>query len=177
MNRLLGVFMASLFVTGSITLTRDPSQGALQPRRVEVGMGPLVSGVTVDADGANASVSMVGSKTLRTVNVLWLNNTNASGAWFVRLQSNGTTGLANLVALTIGIDNGTKTNQVSVSTGLLTLSTGPLVRLPAASANRIYVTLDVSATGLASEVRFDVIAADDATEAATVVTKGRVAVT
>lgn len=177
MMRAAPVLLAALLLTGSITLAHGPSGGSVTPRAAEVTFGALAPGSSAGPNSTNGSASVAGALLSTTTHVLYLNNTNATGAWFARLEVVDSSGLAGLSTLQVGIRNGTASvEQVASSLGTLTKRTGPLVRLEPGSANRIYVTQAVAGLATPATVWLDVVAADGADEAATVVTKARIAV-
>lgn len=159
-----------LLTVGSITLDYAPGSSATDTFEAEVRLGALATGSSGGMNGTEGSASVVGSLVSVTTDVLYLNNTNSTGAWTVRLASVSTSGLGSVLALEIGIDNGTRTPQVTGSLGALTQTTGSHVRLEPGSANRIYVTHTVSTLVGSSAVAMRLYAADDASESAYVVT-------
>lgn len=178
MKRAAPLVLAALLLTGSIQLAHAPSGGSVEPLSVEVPFGRLAPGSTVGANATNASASVTGALLATTTHVLYLNNTNATGAWHARLAIVGSSGLANLATLQLGIENGTASvEQVTASLGTLTRTTGPLVRLEPASANRIYVTQAVTSLATPTTLWLDAVVADDETGSAAVVTKARIGLT
>ena len=175
-GRLAGVALALLLV-GSITFTYQSAAPTLDVRAVEVPFGTRAAGASVGANATQGSVSVAGGVLATTTNLLYLNNTNASAAWFAKLTLSSSTGVSNVVALTIGIDNGTSTPQITATLGSLSQTAGPYVRLPPASTNRVYVTQSVTAPGAASSFTFTVTAADDAAESAYVNTTATLSIT
>lgn len=159
-------FAAALALGGSIALAHTASSGAFDVEEVETRFAPLALGSTAGTNATNASASVTGVLLAASANALWLNNTNTTGAWYVRLTAAATSGLPNLVTLVVGIDNGTLTPQVTVSLGSLTQSSGALVRLAPGASSKIYVTNAVSVTGVASSVTLDVDVFDSAAETA-----------
>jgi len=170
--------LAALLLVGSLQLTHDASTPALQPATAQARFAPLAAGSTAGANATNASATVAGAVLVAsTQDLLWLNNTNATGAYWVRLVSTSATGLAGATTLRLGVDNGTATDQVVVSNGLLTQSSGAYVRLPPASANRVYATTLVAALYGTGVLALDVYVADDPAESAFYVMRAVVTVT
>lgn len=177
MKRALAVALCVALI-GSIVLTYPEGASTSAPRTVEVTMAPLASGSSGGLNGTDGSASVAGSLLSLRTDVLWLNNTNATGAWYAKLISTGTTGLSNAAALAIGIDNGTSsTSQVTASAGALTKTDGTYVRLEPGSANKIYVTQAVTLLGPDTTVTLEVRAADSTAEEAYVSTTATLTVT
>jgi hypothetical protein len=106
--------LLALALVGSLQLTHGDSTPTLQPSAAEVAFGRLAAGSTVGANATNASAAIAGAVTLETTqNLLYLNNTNASGAYHVRLVSTQATGLTGATTLNVGIHNGTATDRKS----------------------------------------------------------------
>lgn len=165
-------------LVGSITLTYPSATPSSDVREVEVRMGPLASGSSVTGNHTEGSASTGGSLISVRTDMLYLNNTNASGAWYARIDAVGSTGIANLVYLAIGIDNGTASvAQVTSALGVLTQTTGTYVRLEPASANVIYLTQAVSFVGPDSSFTLDVVASDGTNDPAYVITNANLTVT
>ena len=171
--------LAALLLVGSLQLTHGDSTPSLSPSQAEAAFGALASGSTVGANATNASVSIAGAVALAaTQNVLYLNNTNATGAYYVKLVSTTTTGLAGATTINLGIDNGTaSTDQVRVAAGLLTQSGGDYVRLAPGSTNRLYATTLVSVVFGTGFIAFDAYVADDPEESAYYVMRANLTVT
>lgn len=171
--------LAALFVTtGSIRLTHTSSL-THAPVTVEVPFGRLAPGSSVGVNATNASASVAASSVATTTDLLYLNNTNATAPAFAKLVLTGSSGLANVVSLSIGIHNGTSgVGQVTGSFGSITQSGGSYVRLEPASVNRIYVTDAVTLLGYSgSTFQLDVYAADATNESAYVKTRALVSLT
>ena len=173
----VGCIAACLCLIGTIGLTYGLGGGTAEPEQVEVPFGKLVAGSTVGTNATNASVSIIGTLLSTTTDVLYLNNTNATGSSYARIELRTSSGLANLVLLDIGIDNGTQVPQVEVSLGNLTATSGALVELPPASTNTIYVTRGVVVVGPDSSFGLDVLVADTPSELAVVKTRATISVT
>ena len=173
------LFLAAHLLVGSIALTYDPGDQSGVASEVEVRFGALAAGSSGGANASEATASAAGSLLGARTDLLYLNNTNATGAWFVKIESVGATGASNIASLTVGIDNGTaSTPQVVGALGALTQSSGSYVRLAPASANRIYVTQSVvSLVGPDTRLTLNVISADDAAGSAYVITNANVTVT
>ena len=155
-----GVFGASQIDYGASTGDTDVTE-------VEVPFGQAVPGSTLGLNNTNASVTLTGSLLSVTDDALYLNNTNTSGTWFVRLELVDSTELTNLDLLEVGIDDGTtQTSQVEALLGNLTQSTGTPVELAASSTNTIYVTHQLLSLATTSEVVVDVYVAVDSQESA-----------
>lgn len=168
----------AFLLVGSIALAAQSTAPAVAPEEVEVRMAPLAAGSSAGQNFSDASASVAGVLISARTNVLWLNNTNATGAWYVRLEAVGATGITNLASVTVGVDNGTASvAQVTGTLGALTQTTGAYVRLEPASANRIYLTQAVSLLGQGATIPLKVYAADDATGAAYVATDARLTIT
>lgn len=176
MRRALAIVLAILAI-GSIRLTYPTSAPRVTVETVEAGFGALAPGSVAGVNMTNASVSLAASLVGATDQVLYLNNSNASGAYHVRLVQTSAVGIADITTLNIGVDNGTSTDQIRVAAGLLTQSSGAYVQLPPASTNRIYVTSLVGALFGTGTIDFDVYVSDDAAESAYYVMKGSITVT
>lgn len=158
---LLALVACATVARGGIVLVHSGSSGFFDVVEVEVPFGRLAPGSTVGANSTNASVSVGAALLSTTTDALYLNNTNATGAYYARLVAYSTSGIANLVTLEIGIDNGTRTEQVVASLGSLTQSSGSYVKLEPGSTNTIYVTNAVTSLLAAdSVIRLDVYAAE-----------------
>lgn len=166
---------ACLLLMGNINVTHV-SGVRFDPTPSEVRYGALAPGSEAGANATNATASVTGTLLSTTTDVLYLNNTNATGIAYARLAAVSTANLTNLVDLQIGIDNGTRTDQITGSLGALTVSNGTLVRLAPGSTNRIYVTQSVTTLGVQTSVPFLAIIADDPAEKAKVTLKGRIRV-
>lgn len=164
------VAVAALFV-GSITTTHE-SALQMQPRSVEAPMGALASGSSGGVNGTNGTASVAGALVSATTDVLYLNNTNATTPAYAKLVLTGSSGLAGVSSLAIGIKNGTTSvSQVTASAGSITQSEGAYVRLEPGSANRIYMTQTVGFLFGGTSLRMDLLVADDLAESATIRTK------
>ena len=173
-----GALLAALLLVGSLQLTHDASTPTLSPSPAEVPFGAAAAGSTVGANATNASATIAGAVVLAaTQDLLWLNNTNATGAYWVRLASTSASGLGLGTHVTLGVHNGTATDQVVLLDGVLTQSGGPYVRLPPASANRVYATTLVPLAFGTGVLTFDAYVADDPEESAYHVMRGSVTVT
>ena len=165
-------------LVGSIALSSTSGTSSTTVGQVEVRLGALASGSSGGANGTAGTASVTGTILSATTNLLYLNNTNATGVWLAELNVASSSGVANLPTLTIGIDNGTaQVAQVTGALGVLTKTTGTYVRLEPASANKIYVTAAVTTLGLASSVTVTVRASVDAGESAYVDTTATIGVT
>lgn len=172
------VLAAALVLVGSIQATYETRISNVEPSEVETPMGSLAPGSSGGLNGTDGTASVVGTLLATRTDVLYLNNTNATGAWYARLTSTSSTGIANLVSLELGIDNGTASvAQVIGSLGTLTQKTGAYVRLEPASANKIYIARTVTLLAVTSTVTLDVRVADDAAESAYLITNAVVSVT
>lgn len=151
--------MASILAVGALFPVQHWSGMETDPEDVEVNFGRLADGSTIGVNSSNATASVAGTLVSLRTDLLYLNNTNATAPWLARISLVGSTGIANLALLTVGIDNGTaSTPQVSALLGSITQTEGALVRLEPASANRIYLTQAVFTLGLGGAVTLDVVA-------------------
>ncbi len=174
---LLGLALALIpSASGALTLLHTESSGNFRPVEVEVPFGQHVAGSTLGANQTNASVSIAGSLLETTTDILYINNTNATGAHHARLEVIDTTNLANLDLLKLGIDNGTTTDQIVIETGTVLDSDGTYVKLEPGSTNTIYVTQSLSALTTTS-IAFYVYSADDPQESAFVKTRAELTLT
>src|SRR5688572_3222622 len=108
----LGALAAALVLVGSITVTFPAGEQSASAQVVEVRMGALASGSTVTGNFTEGTASVAGVLiTPLTTNMLYLNNTDATNAWYAKIAAVSTSGLANVVSLTVGLDNGTQTPQ------------------------------------------------------------------
>ncbi len=152
---------------GTIQLVHEPAAGTFDVSEVEVPLGHLAQGSTTGANDTAGVVVIAGSVIGKTTQSFYLNNTNASGAYHARITATDTAGLGQIIALSVGIDNGTSTtDQVVVSQGTLTQTAGAYVRLEPSSTNTIYVTQTVTVLHGTSTMDLDIRVADDETEAA-----------
>jgi hypothetical protein len=170
---------ASFLLVGSVRLRHESPPSRITPVAPEVVYGRLAAGSSAGVNLTNASATVVGTLLSTLSTVLYLNNTNSSGAYSLRLAVDGVSGLANLVSAEVGIETagGARTPMIKVSLGGVTQSTGSFVTVAGGTSARIYVSLTVSAAGLLSTINFHTIVADDSTEAAYMRMKGRIAVT
>ena len=162
---------------GSIRLTTSGLPATTLPEPVEVAFAPRAAGATVGANATNASATVAGSLVGTTAQALWLNNTNASGAYHARIVLWSASGLADVTSLAVGIDNGTATPQVTGTLGGLTQAGGALVRLEPGSANSVYVSQTVGLTQGTTVLDMEVYVADDAAESAYYVMRMRLTIT
>lgn len=174
----LAAFPLAFALIGSIALTHSPGTTSASMSAVEVGLGALASGSTGGANRTEGVASLVGSLVSLRTDVLYLNNTNTTGIWYARLASAGTTGISNIVSVTVGIDNGTASSaQVTGALGALTQTTGTAVRLEPASANVVYVTQAVSVLGPDTAIALEIVVSDATDEEATFTTNANVTIT
>lgn len=166
-STLSGILLA-LALVGSITLSHGPSTPTMTISPVEVALGPLLAGSSVGANATNGSVTFAGATSLlTTTDLLYLNNTNASRTYYVKLMEYSSTGLALATTINIGVNNGTaNTDQVLVSLGAVTQSSGPYVPLPPGTTGKIYASTLVSVVYGTGMIGFEVLVADDASETA-----------
>lgn len=163
---------------GSITLTYASGTTSAATQLVEVRLGALAAGSAASSDHAEGTASVAGVLVSARTNLLYLNNTNATGAWYVKIAQVSTSGISNVVSLAVGIDNGTaSTPQVTGALGALTQTEGSYVRLEPASTNRIYVTQAVSLVGPDTALALDIYAADTAAADAYVITNANLTIT
>lgn len=162
---------------GSISVDHPGASTSIDVVGVETPFGTSAPGSSVGSNATNASASVAGTLVAATTTLWYLNNTNATGAYYARLTEYSATGVPNLVSFTLGINNGTSTPEVTGALGALTQTSGPYVRLEPASTNTIYVTQAV--TALSSGARVDVVVdlSDDAQESATLRTFATVTLT
>lgn len=176
--RTVVVLVVAWALMGSIALTFDAGTTSATGEYVEVRMGALASGSTVTSDYAEGTATAIGVLSSTRTDLLYLNNTNATGVWHVKLAQVSATGVSNIVTLTIGVDNGTSTSpQIVGSLGSITQTEGSYVRLEPASANRIYVTRSVSLLGPDIAIVLNVYAADTSAANAYVITNANVTIT
>lgn len=153
----IGPLVLTGILVGSLILVDHWSGFETDPDPVEVAFGVLAAGSTVGVNATNATASVLGSLISLSTDVLWLNNTNATAPWYARFDLVGSTGVANLALLEVGIHNGTLPQpQVTALLGVITQTSGAMVRLEPASANKIYVLQAVSTLGLQSELTLEV---------------------
>lgn len=171
-TRTLGALLACALLVGVIGLIYPAGTHSGTAQEVEVRFGALTAGSSAGANDSDASAAVAGSLLSSRTDMLYLNNTNATGAWYAKIASVGESGLASIVSLTVGIDNGTaSTPQVVGALGELTQQEGPYVRLEPASTNRIYLTQAVtSLLAPTTTLTLDVYAADSPAEDAYVIT-------
>lgn len=170
--------LASFALIGSITLAYPAATPASDVREVEVRMGALASVSSVTGNSTEGAASVSGSLLSLRTDMLYLNNTNATGIWYAKISAVQSSGVSNLVSLTIGIDNGTaSTAQVTGALGALTQTAGTYVRLEPASANLIYLTQIVSIVGPDTALALDVVASGDTDDSAYVITNANLTIT
>lgn len=163
---------------GGIRLVHTTSAPSLGVATVEVPFGKLASGSSVGANATNASASIsAGVVVAATTNVFYLNNTNASAAWYVKIVYVGSSGIAQLSTGNFGVDNGTAVDHVKISSGSVTQTSGSYQRLEPGSTNRLYVKSLEGVFFSGATVDFDVYASDTATGASYAVSKGRITLT
>jgi len=154
----------ALALVGNIQLDSDAGTSTTHASTVLVPMGALASGSSGGLNGTAGTATITGTLVSTTTNALYLNNTD-SAVWYAKLDVASSSGLANLPALTIGINNGTSSvAQTTVLVAALTKSTGTYVRLEPSSTNRIYVTDTVTTLGLTSSFTLTVRASVDTSE-------------
>ena len=174
----LPALLAALLLVGSLQLTHEASTPGLSPAAAEVRFAPSAPGSSAGANATNASATVAGAVVLAsTQDILWLNNTNATGAYWVRLVATSVSGVAGATTLALGVNNGTPTDQVVVTNGALTQSGGAYVQVAPSSANRVYATSLVPLAFGTGVLTFDAYVADDAAESAYYVMRGTVTVT
>lgn len=170
MNRafLVLVVVALVVATGVTYPYTVASTTVADTEDVEVAFGIAIEGVTIGANATNASVTLARSTVLLTTNALWLNNTNATGAYYAKIVLHSSAGaVARLTILDVGINNGTSTPQVTVVGGVIGQTEGGYVRLEPASANQIYVTQTfVNTGGTDPDFGMTLRVADEANESA-----------
>lgn len=171
--------LVSLPFTGSVSVRHADSTGGFTPSATEVPFGVLAAGTSVGTAATNATASLAGALVSTRTDLFYLNNTSATGAYWAKIVLTSSSGLSSaLVALEIGIDNGTaSTSQVAATLGSITQSSGAYVRLPPASTNRIYVVHTVTVLFGTGVFGLDVYAADDASESAVVRTRAALTLT
>lgn len=175
MRRGLAFLLGALFV-GSITMTHDAGAPMLSAEAPLVVFGALAAGSSGGLNGSAATVSVATTLLATTTNALWINNTDTS-TWYARLNATSYSGLTSITSLTIGIDNGTKTAQVTGALGSLSQTGGAYVALPAGSSNKLYVTQVASLLGTTSSVQLDLYASDATDDVAYVVTHATLTLT
>lgn len=163
--------MAIALAAGVLQTLPLSGEMSVDPEGTEVPFGRLVSGSSVGSNATNATASLDGATLLTTTSMLYLNNTNATGAWYAKIVLTSSSGVSNLVNMRVGIDNGTATDQVVALLGSLTQSSGSYVRLAPGSTNTIYLTNLVTNPALTSTLRMDVYVTSDPVERDLVVTK------
>jgi hypothetical protein len=167
----------ALAPVGGLSVTYASATESSIVRTVEVPLAALVAGSTGGLNGTRGAASVANQLVLTTTDMLYLNNTNATGAWFAKLVLTSSSGLTGITSLTIGINNGTSTAQIVGSLGSMTQTSGPYVKLETSSTNKIYLTQTTTALQSTSTFAFDVYAADSATEAGLVLTSGTITIT
>lgn len=159
-------FLAALLLVGAIQLTHS-SAPEMRVVTAEVRLGSLAAGSTVGTNATNGSLSLAGCTILSCTDDLWyLNNTNDSSSYFVKLVATSTSGIGTITTLNVGIDNGTDTDQIQIASGSLTQSSGGYVQLSPTTTNRLYATSLVPLAFGTGSVIFDVYVSDDVDESA-----------
>lgn len=175
---LAGLVLLAVPAQGGIVLLHTESSGGFTPVEVEAPFGQLVPGSTLGANATNASVSIAGSTLTKTTNLLYINNTNATGAHYARLALVGSSDLGALDVVRLGIDNGsTSVDQIIYNLGSITDADGTYVRLEPGSTNTIYVTQSLGSLLSSPSMTFWVYSADDPQESAYVKTRGTMTLT
>lgn len=163
---------------GGIRLEHTTSALSLDVATVEVPFGKLASGSTVGANATNASASMgAGVVVMSTANAFYLNNTNASAPWYVKIVYVASSGAAQLTTGNLGVNNGTSVDHVTTSSGSVTQSSGSYQRLEPGSTNRLYVESLEGVLFGGATIDFDVYASDTPSGASYTVSKGRITLT
>lgn len=163
---------------GGIQLEHTTSAPSLDVATVEVPFGKLATGSTVGANATNASASIsAGVVVTSTANAFYLNNTNASAAWYVKIVYVASSGIAQLTTGNLGVNNGTSVDHVIISSGDVTQPSGSYQRLEPASTNRLYVKSLEGVFFGGATIDFDVYASDTPTGASSLVSKGRITLT
>lgn len=164
--------------TGGLRLVHTPSDPLLDARQVETPLGPLATDSLVGANATNGTGSIAAAILIAaSSDVFYLNNTNASGVWYVRLVHVASTGLETLTTGNVGVDNGTRVEHVKTSSGSVTQPSGSYQRLEPGSSNRVYVhTLEdlLFSTG---SVDLDIHVSDTEIGASFTVMKARIVLT
>lgn len=169
--RTLACLLVAALLVGALYVRSASSGPTIAPSEVEVRLAALAAGSTGGLNHTEGRANVTGALLQTRTDMLFLNSTNATAAWFVRLEVASVSGVSNLVLLDIGIDNGThNASQILASAGALTQSTGAHVRIEPASANRIYLTQTVAVLGLVSVFEARLVASDETSEAASVTT-------
>lgn len=156
--RLVAVALAALLVGSIFRYDLVVSSFSTEPGLVELRLAPLGAGAVAGTDGTNGTVSLTGTLALTTTDLFWINNTNASAPWYVKLELTSSSGVANLAAATLGVNNGTANSaQVTALLGSLTQTSGSYARIDPGASGRVYLSQVVSALGvpstLATQVR------------------------
>lgn len=164
--------------SAGIRLMHATSAPSLGVATVEVPFGKLAAGSSVGANATNATASVAaGVVVAATTQAFYLNNTNASGAWYVKLVHVSSSGIAQLSTGNLGVDNGTAVDHVKISSGAVTQPSGSYQRLEPASTNQLYVKSLEGVLFAGATIDFDVYASDTAGGEAYLVSKGRITLT
>lgn len=164
----------SILTCGSITVATEGPGATTLVETVEVPLGQLAAGSAVGVNATNGSVNIANSLLLVSTDAFYLNNTNATGAYYAKLVLFSSSGVGNVVALAVGIDNGTRTDQIKGALGSLTQTSGAYVRLEPGSVNKLYVSQDVVSLLSTTTIQFEVRLADDEAESAFYTMRARV---
>lgn len=174
----VAAFALALLVSGSVTLTYPSATPSSDVRQVETPLAPLAGGSSVTGSGTEATASVGGSLISLKTNVLYLNNTNATGVSYAKINAVSSSGVSNLVSLTVGINNGTAdTAQVTGALGAITQSGGDYVRLEPASTNRIFLTQAVTLVGPDASLVLDIVTSDTTDDSAYMITNANLTIT
>lgn len=173
----LVLLLACWLLAGSIGLSHAEGASRLEPTSSEVTFVALAPGATAGLNGTRATASVAGTLLATTTSLWRLDNVNATGTYVAKIDVASSSGVSNLVGLTIGIDNGTATPQVTASLGALTQTGGAYVTLPPGSGSTVYLTQSVSLLGPDSVLQLTLTLADDATERATTTMRANVTIT
>lgn len=167
----VAVLLAAAMLVGVLQSLPLTGEMRVDPEATEVPFGALAPGSSAGTNATNATASLAGTTLLTTTELLYLNNTNATGVWYAKIVLTSSSGISNLLNMRVGIDNGTATDQVIALLGSLTQTSGVYVQLPAASTNTIYVTTLVTNPALTSTLDMDVQVTSDPSERDLIVTK------
>jgi hypothetical protein len=161
----LAAMATGVLLIGSVYVTDVFSSLTTSPVAVEVALGALAAGSSAGTDGTNGVATITGTLLTGTTDLFYLNNSNATGPWHVKLALTGSSGVTNLALLSLGVDNGTtSTPQIAALLGTLTQTSGAYVQLEPGSTNRIYATQAVSVVGLPSTLTVQISVTQETNE-------------
>lgn len=164
-------------LVGSIQVVTTATPATIEPTPAEALFGAYAPGSTVGANATNGSASVASALITATTQMLYLNNTNATGIYYAKLILTSSSGLDGITSMTVGINNGTSTPQITAALSAITDPSGDYVRLEPSSTNTIYLTQLATITQTTTNLDIEVYLADDLAESAYYTMRARLTIT